>query len=359
MSRRRVIAPAVWAALCAACAVSVPPSGGPEDKAPPAVATTVPRADSTGIDPRSPIRIGFSEPMRRERVERLVTVSPPIEIERVSWEASTLVIQPAGGLVRDTTYVVRVKPEYQDSHGVPGTQWHEFAFATGSAPLDTARIEGKVTLKRGPAAKAVVRCYRITAGDTLELEKARPDREATADRGGEFALRYLPSNDARFVVTAFLDENGNRFFDRDVDPSAVFADTVVIAAAVPVVVGIEMALIDPKEPATVKGTVHNESGIDSARVMVVMFEAADSARAAYRAVCDSTGAYEIGGVKPGSYALRAFVDVKADSLPGVYPCPDPAKWCPEPAARRPGLLRATAAAILTEPALVIRRQEAP
>jgi hypothetical protein len=57
--------------------------------------------------------------------------------------------------------VVRVRPDYQDSHGVPAAQWHEFAFATGSAPLDTARIEGKVTLRRAPAEKAIVRCFQL------------------------------------------------------------------------------------------------------------------------------------------------------------------------------------------------------
>lgn len=354
---------AVFAALgvmaAVACAVSEPPSGGPEDKAPPTVSATVPRPDSTGVDPGSAIRIGFSEPMQRARIERMLVVNPPIEIARVSWDENTLVIQPAGGLVRDTTYVVRLKPDYQDRHGASAVQWHEFAFATGSAALDTARIEGKVTLDRAPAARAIVRCYRVSGRDTLDLKKDRPDREATAGRDGEFALRYLPSNGARFVVMAFQDENSNRIYDADSDPAAVLADTVIIVPALPVMAGMDMALLDPKEPGTVNGTVANESGADTARVMVAMYDAADSTHAAYRAVCDSTGAYEVASVKPGSYILRAFVDIKADSLPGVYPCPSNPKGCPEPHARRPGVVRVTAAVEITEPRLVIRREEDP
>ena len=356
---RVLVAAGISIAAALACAVSVPPTGGPEDKAPPTVSASVPSPDSTGVDPRSAIRIQFSEPMRRERVERMVAVNPAIEFERVSWEGNTLVIQPAAELKRDTTYVVRIKPDYQDRHGVPAAQWHEFAFATGTAPLDTARIEGAVTLKRAPAARAIVRCWRIGPNDTLHIERDRPDREATATRDGHFKLRYMPSNGERFVVMAFMDENSNRIFDPDTDPSIVYADTVVMQPAKPVVSGVDMALVDPKEPGKVSGTVANESGVDSARVMVAMYEMADSVRAAYRAVCDSTGAYQFNAVKSGSFILRAFVDIKADSLPGPYPCPTKPSGCTEPSVRRPGLLRVTPGIEITEPPLVIRREEEP
>jgi hypothetical protein len=93
--------------------------------------------------------------------------------------------------------------------------------------------------------------------------------------------------------------------------------------------------------------------------MVAMYEIEDSTQAAYRAVCDSTGAYQVPSVKVGSYILKAFVDIKADSLPGLYACPADAKGCPEPVARRPGTLRMTAAAEMTEPPIVIRRKEEP
>ncbi len=354
-----MVALTVWALASLACAVSVPPGGGPEDRAPPTVSSTVPRPDSTGVDPGSPIRIGFSESMERQRVERLVVVTPPIEIKKVHWEGNTLLIETACGLARDTTYVVRLKPEYQDRHNVTATQWHEFAFATGSAPLDTARIEGKIMLKRGPAARAIARCFRIGVNDTLDIERDRPDRETVANRDGVFALRYLPSNGERFLVMAFADQNDNRVFDADTDPAAVYADTVIMAPAVPKVTGVDLSLLDPKEPATVKGTVTNESGIDTSRVMVAIYDAADSTRAAYRAVCDSTGAYEVSSVKPGSYILHAFVDVKTDSLPGTYPCPSNPKGCREPGVRRPGTLRVKAADQVNEPPLVIRREEEP
>ena len=342
-----------------ACAVSVPPSGGPEDKTPPTVSYSVPRADSTGVDPSSPIRIGFSEPMTRARLERQVTVSPAIRIRKAGWENGALVIEPEGGLARDTTYVVRVKPGYRDEHGVPSTAGFEFAFATGAA-IDTARIEGVVYLRREPSKKAIVRCFRLPAADTLDLYTARPDREAATGPDGRFALRYLPNNDARFRVMAFVDQNGNGSYERDSDPVVVLPDTVALTPAVPVVTGLALTAVDPAEPGSVRGVVVNESGADSARVMAGLFAEADSARALYLAVCDSAGGYEFRQVKPGEYALRAFVDLAGDSVAGSWPCPGGGTpGCPEPAARLETAVVVKPGQSVEAPPIVIRRREEP
>jgi uncharacterized protein (DUF2141 family) len=357
--RRAGIAALLLAALAAACAVSVPPSGGPEDRTAPKVTHTVPRADSAGVDPASPIRIGFSEPMTRTRLERQVVTSPPIRIARVGWEDGALVIYPEGGLARDTTYVVRLKPGFRDQHGVVSESAHEFAFATGAA-LDSARIEGTVWLRREPAKKAVVRCFRLPGADTLDLEVARADRETAAGPDGRFALRYLPSAGGRFRVMAFADQNGNGVFDRATEAVAVLPDTFVLAAAVQVVADVKIKLVDPNEPGVVRGRVFNETGIDTARVLAALYAPVDSTRAAYTSPCDSSGAYEFRQVKAGEYVLRAFVDLKADSVAGRWPCPGgPPEGCEEPVARLARPVVVKPAGELEAPGLVIRRREEP
>ncbi len=80
---------------------------------------------------------------------------------------------------------------------------------------------------------------------------------------------------------------------------ALIAVAVALGVFEPLAALGRLVLLDPKEPGGVKGTVTNESGADSARVMVAIYEKADSARASYRAVCYSTGAYEVKSVKPG------------------------------------------------------------
>lgn len=347
---------AAAAVLAIACAVSEAPSGGPEDRAPPAVVATVPAADSTGVDPASPIAITFGEDMTRARVERLVTIQPPITFERVEWHGRTLVIEARGGLVRDTTYVVQLKPGYRDRHGVTATQAREFAFATG-ASLDTASIAGLVLFRREPSGKAIVRCFRVPRDSTFIAEAARPDRETATARDGSYRLRYLPSNDARFVVMAFVDQNGNGTFDRPGEPFTVLADTVLLAPMVPRVDDVRIVVIDPTEPATVNGVVVNETGIDSVLVSVGLFALDDSTRAARLALCDSVGAYAIVKVPPGAYRLRAFLDLRADSTCGEYDCSG-AEPCLEPCVTLADTLTlAPGASVKVEEKMILRRRE--
>jgi hypothetical protein len=358
-ARRRRAAAAAAGLFLLACAVSEPPSGGPEDRTPPAVAFSIPRPDSTGVDPASAIRLGFSEPMTRARVERQVSTAPPIRIRRVSWEDGVLVIEPEGGLARDTTYVVRVRPGYRDAHGVTATAWHEFGFATG-AVIDTARIEGVVWLGRQPSPKAIVRAFRVVPGDTVDPLAARPDREATTGADGRYALRYLPSDGARFVVMGFVDQNGNGAYDAQTDPVAVSADTVGLWPGVPVASAVSLNAVDPAEPGSVRGVVINETGIDSALVLVGLFAGEDSTRAQHLAACDSAGAYAIAPVKPGSYTLWAFVDARADSVPGKWPCPGAgAEGCREPRVRLAAPVPVKAGGTFEAPTVIIRRREEP
>jgi hypothetical protein len=339
-----------------ACAISEAPSGGPEDRAPPAVAATVPAADSTGVDPSSSIAITFSENMTRARVERLVTIQPPITFDSVEWQGSTLVIKPQGGLSRDTTYVVQLKPGYRDRHGVTGAASLEFAFATG-ASLDTASIAGQVLFKREPTGKAVVRCFRVPRDSAFVPEAARPDRETTTGRDGKYRLRYLPSNDARFVVMAFQDQNGNGAFDRPAEPFTVLADTVYLTPTVAQAADVRIDIIDPTEPGTVSGVVVNETGIDTVLVSVGLFALEDSTRAARLALCDSVGAYEMTQVPPGAYRVRAFLDLKADSTCGAYDCGGEAP-CVEPCAELADTLTlAPGATVKVEKKLILRRRE--
>ena len=347
---------AIVVPVAAACAVSEAPSGGPEDRDQPAVVATVPAADSTGVDPASPIAITFGENMTRARVERLVTIQPPITFDRVEWQGRTLVIKPQGGLLRDTTYVVQLKPGYRDRHGVTATQSREFAFATG-ASLDTASIAGQVLFRREPTGKAVVRCFRVPRDTAFVPEAARPDRETTTGQDGGYRLRYLPSNDARFVVMAYVDQNGNGTFDRPGEPFTVLADTVFLSPTVPRVDDVRIAIIDPTETATVSGVVVNETGIDSVLVSVGLFALVDSMRVTRLALCDSAGAYAIAKVPAGAYRLRAFLDLRADSTCGEYDCAGEAP-CFEPCVTLADTLTlAPGASVKVEKKLVLRRRE--
>lgn len=347
------------AALAVACAVEVPPSGGPEDKVGPTVASTTPTRDSTGVDTSSAVVITFSEAMTRARVERSVIFEPPITFGRVDWRGQSLVIHPMKPLQGDTTYVVRVLPGYRDHHGVPSRARYEFAFATG-AVLDTARIEGVVSFKHRPAAKAVVRCFRLPKGPDFDPLGLRPDREAAAAKDGTYRLRYLAENNARYVVMAFIDANGNETFDRDTEPSAVFPDTLVLTPQRPVLTGIDITVIDPNEPGTIDGVVANETGIDTLRVSVSVFAVNDTTRAVHYTHCDTTGAFRVEKVKPGDYLVQAFLDLHADSLRDTWNCPDTTGTpCVEPYVWYPDTVAVKPAQTVNLRRIVLRKREGP
>ena len=209
-----------------------------------------------------------------------------------------MVIQPRGELQRDTTYVVRLKPGYRDQHGVVGTSSREFAFATGAA-LDTAYISGTVLFKREPSGKAVVRAFRVPRDPTFQPEAARPDRETGTARDGTFKVKYLPANDARFVLMAFVDQNGNGTFDK-AEPFAVLPDTITLTPLVTQFAGVQIKVIDPNEKGIVRGTVANETGIDSVLATVALYAPTDTTRARYLARCDSAGVVRVSAGDAGS-----------------------------------------------------------
>lgn len=329
---------AAWAVSVAAfalsCAVSVPPSGGPEDKTPPSVATTVPAADSVGVATDTRVAIEFSESMTRARVERQVTFEPPIVIGSVDWDGSTILIAPEGGLHPDTTYVVTVEPGFQDHHRVAAKEPYRFAFAT-SAHIDSGQVKGIVLFRREPTKNGVVDCYALPVDTGFAPGTTRPDRRGIAGDDGRYTVDYLATDNHAYLVWAFEDKKGNRSFDPGEDVGLSEPDTVWLRPDEPVAY-FRPAIVDPNEPALVAGSIVNSSGVDTMAVSVRLSAVNDTVSTFYYALCDTLGAYRFETVHGGRYLLSAFIDVYADSLCGTYPCgPDSARTCAEPCAVHP------------------------
>ncbi|MDH3196869.1 MAG: Ig-like domain-containing protein [Candidatus Krumholzibacteria bacterium] len=347
-----------WGAALAlyalACAVSVPPPGGPEDRTPPRVTASSPAADSAGVSPESVIEITFSEGMTRERVERLLSFSPEVPVGRVTWDGPTLRLVPQVPLHPETTYVVTLQPGYRDGHNVAAKEGFTFAFAT-AAHIDSGRVEGTVFFRRAPTKKGMVRCFVLPRDSAFAPESARPDREVAASGEGDYALRYLPTRDTRLVVWAFEDKNGNGRFDRGQEPGAAYPDTIVLGAAGAAAGAVHVYIIDPDEPGRVSGRVANETGIDTALVSVGLYALGDTVPPAYHGLCDAEGRFAFGSVHAGVYGLVAFVDLEWDSLCATYACgPDSTARCPEPCVAAPDSIRVEPGAVVTVPALVLR-----
>ena len=68
-----------------ACAVEVPPPGGPVDKTPPRVLGTSPVRDSAGVAPDAPITFHFSEKMTKKGIGRFLQFEPEASVSRERW----------------------------------------------------------------------------------------------------------------------------------------------------------------------------------------------------------------------------------------------------------------------------------
>lgn len=340
---RRAAAKAAWVALTctltAACAISVPPSGGPEDKKPPAVVATVPARDSVAVSPEGRISITFSEDMTRTNLAKLVTFSPEIEIDGADWKGRTMILKPSRPLHPDTTYVVTIASGYADNHRVQNKSSFQFAFAT-SAAIDSGRISGRVYFRRKATAKGVVRCFVLPRDSSFSVEATRPDRSSKTDQEGKYEIGYLPTRGNKLLLWAFEDANGNGSFGRDSEVGWARTDTIMLTSGRPVLGGRDIYIVDPKEPAVVEGIIKNQTGVDTVTVSVALDAVKDTIPAAYLTRCDKSGAYKFGNVLTGVYVLRAFMDFFPDSLCGEYPCThDSSLVCFEPCVWYPDTLR--------------------
>jgi hypothetical protein len=328
----------MWLLLCAlggSCAIPEPPPGGPEDKTAPEVLWAVPADGSAGVSTGVPIEIEFSEKLSAGRFDRFIEFSPEVKIAKTRWKGKRLVVEPSEPLRADTTYVVRIRPGFTDAHNVKSEQGYEFGFAT-SAAVDTGAIAGRVYFRRKPAEKGVVRLFVLPKDSAFAPEAARPDREAVTAGDGAYKLKYLPQRNVAFLLWAFNDDNSNLAMDRDREAAALYADTVFLSERTDRLENVDIWIVDPKEPGLVAGRVVNAAGIDSVPVTVTLAEARDTIPPTYWARADAAGRYKFENVIKGRYVLRAFLDVKIDSLCGTYPCPgDSASMCGEACAEYP------------------------
>jgi len=318
------------------CAVPVPPSGGPADKTPPQIISTVPSEGSSGVNVDSQISFEFSEKMAKNKVERLFVSYPRMEIGGADWSGNSLTIRPGELLVSDTTYVISLKKGFRDAHNVKSESSYRLAFATGTH-IDSGFIEGIVKFRRRPSSSAVVRCFLLPKDSSFAPASARPDREAETDDKGVFRFVRLPTNNASFIVWGFMDANGNADFEKGKEFGNVHPDTILLSTNAYSSSGLVIDIIDPTEPGTISGSIRNETGGDSLPVSVGLYSFSDSIEAvSYYNYCDKAGSFKFMRIESGQYRLKAFIDILRDSICGYYKCfQDTSKMCREPCVEYP------------------------
>ncbi len=221
--------PYLLAALCAACATPVAPSGGPADQTPPRLLESAPAADAVRVR-TDRLVLTFSEAVDERALRQALALAPDFERPpEVTTRGRTAEVVFPDSLRPNTTYVVTLGTELKDLRGVALREPITLAFATGDR-LDRGRIAGTV---RDPATGEGVGGTGVFAYALADSVAALPDslraaalpdpREAAPDyrtqtgEDGAFRLDYL--RDADFFVVAVEDRDRSR----RADPGEAFA----------------------------------------------------------------------------------------------------------------------------------------
>ncbi len=232
--------------LPSSCANPVPPSGGPQDRTPPAVVASEPAGGDVNARPDA-LRLEFSEFVNRSSFESAVRVVPAFEAPLTfSWGRRAVEILFPAPLRVNTTYRVTIETGFQDVHGVALRRPFTLAFATGPR-IHQGRIAGRVTEAdtRRPADGIFVYAYADAPADSLPADSIpadtlpaanlppSPDYRTLTGPDGTFLFTYL--REQPYYVAALADDNRNR--QRDVNEAyavpprrAITADTSAAAS---------------------------------------------------------------------------------------------------------------------------------
>ncbi len=303
----------VTAGLLLACAVVESPTGGPEDKIAPRVVAIAPVPDSAGVARDTDVTIRFDEKLDGDSFKNRVVTYPPLGFKSIKVKGDRVMIE-FEELLPETTVTVLLKSGYQDNHQVKSTTPVTFSFAT-SRQIAEGMISGKILFKKQPDSTGVAAIFAV-ADTAIDVRKEREARIAFADKFGDFTLRAVPTDSARFILRAFTDKNGDGVFTDGSEFSALFPDTIVLTEDRTGIDGILIYIIDPNEPGSVEGRVIDMTGLE--RNPTVKLTPLVPGERPIVVAADTTGNFVIKMIPPGGYTVTTFIDMAADSACGEY-----------------------------------------
>jgi hypothetical protein len=300
-----MVAGACLAAL--SCARVGSPPGGPEDRDPPAIASTIPAADSAGVAPSTPITVVFSEGMDRNSVMKGLRVIPQRDM-RPQWEEDTLRIVPEESWPTDRSTILWISDPARDARGNPLPAPLILRFSTQPDSAQGA-IGGRVYVGkegRNPGRLLVVP-FASAAFDSTSAIEGEPEAIVEVGKDGAYRISKLAPGSYRVVG----------IFDRDGDARA--GDSGEAWGAVPDGVTVEAGKEAKAADFLVGtldslGTIRAEVTADSGRVVVEASEDSTSfGPVAGRATRDGPGPISVQVPTGRDYFVRAFADANRDS----------------------------------------------
>lgn len=212
------------------CAVPIPPSGGPEDSAPPVLMISVPGNASVNVS-TDRIIFQFNERIDERSIIGALSIFPefsqPVEID---YKGERIEIQFPEPLLPNTTYIVTLDNRFRDAHNVALKQPISIAFGTGST-LNTGRVKGEIVdaLRGKPVGGADIFLYPAHENRSVDLRNEKPVYRIQANESGVFTLSNL--REQNYFILGLLDRNQNRLLDIN-EPFAVVREVFTVSDSV-------------------------------------------------------------------------------------------------------------------------------
>jgi hypothetical protein len=194
------------------CAHQVPPSGGPDDKAPPTVQYTSPRIGSVNVPVTSTVEFVFSEWINTRNADKCVSVfPPPPDGIKVSASGRKIKVRPKRAFSDSTTYHVVVSTALSDLHSNSLGNAFQFFFSTGPS-IDSGKATGCVVQSDKKVLQPKVALYSRKKGDASDsVFFGLPSYLTQTDSAGNFSLENI--HRGTYEIIAFSDENSNNRFE--------------------------------------------------------------------------------------------------------------------------------------------------
>jgi hypothetical protein len=228
---------AFFCGLPLACAVPVPPTGGPADATPPSIVRSVPENGMTLFSSRDLV-FEFDEAVDLRSFTSAFSISPDLTgIPEISGSGRRIRVRLPEDPRAETTYIVSLEATLRDVHNITLERPITIAFSTGES-IDAAKMKGRVvrSLDGNPVAGIDVFAF---ANDDSSSTAGKPLYRTQTGKAGEFVFEHVVAR--AYYVVAIQDRNRNRLLDPG-EPFGVppvhylTADTVAVAPKFPWIV---------------------------------------------------------------------------------------------------------------------------
>lgn len=325
----------VWAltfvcVFAAGCAKREPPSGGPPDIVPPRLHSSSPDSGAAGVAVDAKLSLTFTESMEPRSTQEAVQIAPAVGIRQRHWSGRTLSLVLEVPLKADHVYTLFVGGTARDRHGNNMTSGATIAFSTG-AVFPTGAIEGEVESRGFESAGTYLWCYESHRTGVPDSTARDFDALGLVDDSNHFRIQGLKVPGS-YRIWAFADIDLNRSFDPERDVLAPIDTTLELTAEHPVAGPIKLRLLNPRAPATFRGSVL-DSLHDSLGVTRVLAVSTNDSTLVGLADIDKDGKFDM-SLKAGTWRVRAFQDEdrNRDWQPAKEPASEPVEFTLEPAA---------------------------